>query len=115
MKKALQLKCANCIRTNKYQFVFIAAFVCLFSNCSTDIKLFGPFTELPIVYALLDPTAETHYIRIERTFATEGTSAFDLAQNPSIIYFPDERIEVSVEEYDGATLLQSWQLEQVNG
>ena len=92
----------------KYSFLFLIALV-LFS-CSNEFDLTAPAQEIPIVYGLLSRADDTHFIRVERAFINEETSALELAQRPEELYF-DEVIVELVRERDGTTFL----LEEVDG
>ena len=92
----------------KYSVLFLIGLV-LFS-CSNEFDLTAPAQEIPIVYGLLSRADDTHYIRVERAFINEETSALELAQRPEELYF-DEVIVELVRERDGTTFL----LEEVDG
>lgn len=87
----------------------------LFSGCDNSVELFSPFSERPIVYSLLDPTDSVHYFRIQRNFGAEGIDALTLAQDPDLLYFPEGRLEVFVDELQNEQVLRSWELERVDG
>jgi len=92
----------------KYSLLFLLG-ILLFS-CSNEFELNAPAKEIPIVYGLLSRADEVHYIRVEKAFIDEGTSALELAQRPEALYFDAVIVEL-VRERDGATFL----LEEVDG
>lgn len=50
---------------------FIPAFILLAilsSSCSTDVDLYADYKDVPIVYAMLNPKADTNYVKITRAF-----------------------------------------------
>ena len=51
------------------------------SSCSTDIDLYADYKQVPIIYGVLDPTADTNFIKITRSFYVEG-DAYQSAVNP---------------------------------
>jgi len=81
-----------------------------FFSCSNEFELNAPAKEIPIVYGVLSRADEVHYIRVERAFIDEQTSALDLAQDPNQLYFEDVTVEL-VRENSGQAVL----LERVDG
>lgn len=72
---------------------------CVFhsTQCTTDFDLTADYKEITTVYGLISQNDQTHYIRIQRAFIDEKTSAFVLAQNPDSIYYQDI-LTVTVQE-----------------
>ena len=69
----------------------------LFFACSTDIDLYAEYEEKPIVYGLLDPNADTNFIKINRTFYVRG-DAYQVAANPDSSNYPG-KLDVRMIEY----------------
>ena len=40
-----------------------------FNACSTDVELYSDYKDIPVVYGLLDASADTNFIRINRAFS----------------------------------------------
>ena len=72
-------------------------FVTLFSACSTDIDLYAGYKQAPIIYGLLDATADTNYIKITRAFYVEG-NAYQVALNPDSSNYPG-KLDARLVEY----------------
>lgn len=81
-----------------------------FFSCSNEFELNAPAKEIPIVYGLLSRADDVHYIRVEKAFIDEQTSALELAQQPDELYFDNEITVELVKESDG----QSYILERVD-
>lgn len=62
--------------------------------CANDIELNAPQKEIAVVYGLLSPQDDVHYIRIERAFLESNTSAIELAQRPDQLYFENLNVEL---------------------
>lgn len=86
----------------------------LLQNCSTDFDLNTDYQETPVIFALLNASSSTQYIRINRTFLNDTVDAFTLAQDPTQIYYGDE-LQAHIEEYNGLTYVASYPLERVDG
>lgn len=41
----------------------------LLNACSTDVDLYADYKDVPVIYGLLDATADTNYIKITRVFS----------------------------------------------
>lgn len=80
-------------------------------GCTTDFKLNADYKEIMVIWGLLSQNDTTHYIRIQRAYLNENTSALVVAQNPDSIYYPD--ILNAVVSQEGTS--NSWTLERVDG
>ena len=79
-------------------------------SCSNEIELNAPSKEIAVVYGILSPKDEVHYIRVEKAFLEDNTSALELAQRPDQLYF--DNLEVAlVRDSDG----QQFRLVEVDG
>ena len=65
----------------KIYLLLCLLYVTLFFSCSTDIDLYADYKQVPIIYGVLDPTADTNFIKITRSFYVEG-DAYQSAVNP---------------------------------
>ncbi len=89
------------------------AFIALFaSNCSNEFDLVDKWKDIPVVYGLINPSENVHYIRIEKAFLDPSTSAFDVAQRADSIYYDPSAISVKLEDQSSG---QVFNLERVNG
>ncbi|MBK7569487.1 MAG: DUF4249 family protein [Chitinophagales bacterium] len=91
--------------------LIIAAFT---NSCSTDFDLNADFKETPVVYALFDASVDTQFIRINRAFLSDEIDALTLSSDPNSIYYGEE-LKVTVEEYDGGTLVNTYPIPRING
>lgn len=96
-----------------YQYLFaLVAFGTLVSSCSNDFDLTSPWKEIPVVYAILSPKDEYHYIRVEKAFLDPEKSALVVAQIADSLYYREEDISVFLQK-KGETAL--YPLERVDG
>ncbi len=63
-------------------------------SCSNEFQLTEDWKDIPIVYGLLNTADTAQYIRVEKAFIDENSSALDLAQIPDSLYY--ENAEVSI-------------------
>jgi hypothetical protein len=70
----------------------------------------SPWQNVPVVYAVLDPTDSIHYVRVTKGYSGEG-DALQMAQVPDSLYY--DSLVLNLEEYDGGgQLLRSIPLEK---
>ena len=59
---------------NTHFILFLSAFIFVFNSCSTDVDLYAEYQDIPIVYAMLNPKADTNFIKITRAFCGTNDS-----------------------------------------
>ncbi len=81
----------------------------LFSaSCSNELDVNSPWSDITVVYGLLDSGADTNWIRINRAYlGTQGAEAG--ASVPDSIYYGP--LEVWLDEFNGNSLVRSFQFE----
>lgn len=82
------------MRFNIYCFAFLIGVILSVSSCSNDFKLTEGQVEIPIVYGLISVEDTANYIRVERAFVDEATSAFILAKDVNLLYFKNLKVEL---------------------
>lgn len=97
----------------KMNRLFIILIIGLFglSQCKSDFTVTTTYKEIPVIWALLNHQDETHYIRIQKAFLDENTSALVIAQRPDSIYFADI-LDVTITESGTNNVFQ---LERIDG
>jgi hypothetical protein len=87
---------SDCQKMKKLFSIFLL--VLIFNACSTDVDIIGPYQETTVVYGLLNPNDEVHYIKVNKTFL--GTEdALIMAQNrDSSEYFS---VKGRIEKWNG--------------
>jgi len=59
----------------KLQGIFaIGAIVLILAGCSTDVELNAPYKSTTVVFGLLDPGADTQWVKINKTFLGDGNN-----------------------------------------
>ncbi len=66
----------------------------LFSACSTEVELEGPWRDIPVVYGFLARQDTAHYLRIEKAFLPAGGDARLAAQSPDSLYYDDLLVQL---------------------
>ena len=65
--------------------LLIAFFIAVFVSCSNDVDIYADYKDVAIVYGLLDPRADTNYIKITRAFCGTNDDPID-ANEVAMIY-----------------------------
>lgn len=78
------------VSVNLALFVLIISFF----SCSNEFDLTEGQVDIPVVYGIISDIDTATYIRVERAFSDEETSAFILAKDPALLYY--DNIEVSI-------------------
>lgn len=58
----------------------------LVSSCETDVDLIAPYKSTPVIIGILDYTADSQYVRINRTFLGEGDATMYAGIRDSVEY-----------------------------
>lgn len=91
----------------KKVFIVTILFLFCFSSCKKkDFSLNSTYEDVTIIYGLLNPDDSVHYLKIYKSFLTEG-DAFEAAKDIHNYSYMDS-IEVSLEEYNGTNYLQTY-------
>ena len=94
------------MKTSYFILCFIL-FISIFFSCTTDVDLYADYKDEGIVYALLNPRADTNYVKITRAFCgTNGNSinANEVALIPDSSNYPgklDARIIELISTHNG--------------
>ncbi len=57
------------------RLLFVFSTLIFLNSCSTDIDVAADWKDIPVVYSILNSTDSTHYVRIQRAYLDEKTSA----------------------------------------
>lgn len=85
-------------------------FLLLLVSCDNELDLVEDKVEIPVVYGLISPSDTAQYIRLERAFVDNNTSALILAQDPDSLYYPNASVAL-IRSSNG----QRFELERVDG
>ena len=62
--------------------------------CSNEFQLTEGAVDIPIVYGDISVTDTATYIRLERAFVNETTSAYELSKDPNMLYYQDAIVKI---------------------
>lgn len=82
------------------------------SGCETDVDIMAPYKSTPVIYAVLDHTVDTQFVRINRTYLGEGNVS-DYAAIKDSVEYPVDMVEAKLFKYHGNNLLDSILLETI--
>lgn len=78
----------------------IGLFVFLFNGCDNSLNVTADWTEIPVIYGLLNPSASENYIRINRAYLNQEGDAISYGAVADSIYFEDLTVSL-VESRNG--------------
>lgn len=76
-------------KRKKQLLILLTSFVVAISSCKTDFEINAPYTDIPIVYGLINPSDSMQYIRITKAFLGNG-DATEMAQVADSSYYSSE-------------------------
>lgn len=79
---------------HKWTALAFAALFFTLNSCDNTIKLAAPWKDIPVVYAILDPSQANQYVRVEKAFLDPEQSAVQVAQIADSLYYPESAISV---------------------
>ncbi|HFB99849.1 MAG TPA: DUF4249 family protein [Phaeodactylibacter sp.] len=95
---------------NTLLLLAIVATALFYPSCSNDIDLTAEWKDIPIVYGLISKNDTASYIRIQKAFLDNSTSALEIAQNPDSLYY--DQLSVKIKGLENST---SYDLYRVDG
>ncbi len=79
-------------------------------SCSTDFDLNAPYQPIPVVYGLLDQSADTQFVKINKSFIGDGNNAEYASINDSLLF---SSVSARVEERLNGSLSNTYYLEEL--
>ena len=90
----------------------LVAFGFVTDSCTNDFILTSPWKEIPVVYAILNPRDDNHYIRVEKAFLDPETNALLVAKIADSLYYRPDEVSVFLQKIGESTL---YSLSRVDG
>ena len=86
----------NCFNMKNIHFIFIlSCLILVFNSCSTDVDLYAEYQDIPIVYAMLNPKADTNFVKITRAFC--GTNDNPINANEIVQIYDSSNYPVKLD------------------
>lgn len=83
------------------------------SACDNTLNVNADWKEIAVVYALLNPTDDINYVRINKAYLSPDGNAVELARMSDSLYF--DSLDVKVVEFQNGTERRVFTLEKING
>lgn len=84
----------------------------LLSACSTDIDINAEWKDTTLALGLLNPTDQTHYLRIHKAYLDEKTGALEIASIKDSLYY--STLDVRIERLSGDNVVQTFVCERID-
>ena len=89
--------------------LILLAFPLVIYSCDNKVDLVAEGQETPVVFGFIDPTVDTQFVKINKSFVTEG-NAYTAALDPSLSEYTD--LLAYVVEWDGNDSVASYILNE---
>jgi hypothetical protein len=97
-----------------FVLLLVSCGVLTLQNCSNEFELTENWKDITIVYGLLDASQSAQYIRIEKAFLDESTSALIIAQESDSLFYNDIVVELQEIPLSGGSGGSSFILDRVD-
>ncbi len=87
----------------------------MLAGCDNTLQINGNYTERVVVVGLLDHGLDTNYLRIQRSFLDDNTSALILADDPGENFYTESELTVYLEQWKDGIMQSVVSVEYVNG
>lgn len=77
------------------------------ASCSNELRVNAPWRDIPVIYSVLDPANDTHFVRIHKAFLGDKPVA-EMASVPDSLYYTE--MSAVVEEYVDKQLSRTFPL-----
>lgn len=84
----------------KYLSLFLGALA--LTACDNDLDIKGERRDLSIVYAVLDPSADSNFVRVQRGYLGDAAASASFDEGDSLYYEPNE-VQVLIREIEPNT------------
>lgn len=101
------------MKIQRINILLIILFFFTFNSCDNELKVAADWKEVPVVFGLLDPSADYNFIRINRAFLNQEGDAISYAGVSDSIQF--EELTVRIVEKKNGLETNTITLEKVNG
>lgn len=71
-------------------------------SCENEIDLLEDYREIPVIYGLIDPATNTHYVRVQKAWLGEG-NALVMGQQTDSIYYRQDDVKLTLEKLQTGT------------
>lgn len=82
---------------NLLSFVSALTLLLAVASCDNEIDLLEDYKEIPVIYGLIDPGSNTHYVRVQKAWLGEG-NALVMGQQSDSIYYAQDDIKLTLEK-----------------
>ncbi len=97
---------------NRINIIIIVLIFALFTfSCSTELDINDEWSDIPVIFCILDQSQEYQYIKVNKTFLGEKPAS-EMAQHSDSLYY--ENVKVILYEYDGNNTISAIEFTEVD-
>lgn len=90
----------------------LTALIALLSACSTEVDVNAPYDSRTVVFGLLEPSADTQFVKINRTWLGEANN-FDVALIRDSSEYPTGAFEGILEVLNGSIVVETFPINEI--
>lgn len=90
--------------------LFFVTIGCIGVGCNTDFELNAPYQPIPIIYGLLDQSADTQFVKINKSFLGDGNNVNYAGINDSVLF---NTVSASVVELQNNVPINTYNLQEL--
>lgn len=95
---------------NSVYFISIGFILIMIESCKTDFEINAPYDDIPVIFAALDQTADTQYVKINKTYlGGTGDNTTYASINDSVL-FPN--LSATIDEIKNGVVTNSYLLSE---
>lgn len=84
------------------------------SGCNNDLDVIAPYQQVPVAYGLLNPSSDTQYVRLQKSYLGEG-NALVMAQQPDSLYYDSSDVDMILQEIRAAAVTKTFKFRALSG
>jgi hypothetical protein len=101
-------------RSSDLLLLFSTLVIILLSSCETEVELLAPYDETPVIYGVLDYTADTQFVRINKTFLGPGNPNQYTGIKDSVEYDEADVVALIIKYNNDGDTLSIYTLEPID-
>lgn len=91
--------------------ILVGAILLIIQSCKTDFEINAPYDDIPVIFATLDQTVDTQYVKINKTYlGGTGNNATYASINDSVL-FPN--LSATIDEVKNGAVTNSYLLSDI--
>lgn len=96
----------------KLKVILFSLTLLILAGCSTEVELNAPYVKTSVIMGLLDPVADTQWVKINKTFLGEGNN-MDYTTIRDSSEYPEGSFVATIEQMNDGDVVNTFTLESI--